>query len=157
MSMLPFDEDTDLIYNRNYKVCYYIDNKRIETGTFTNKLVNIDKTYFWFSSVEYGLAVVRQDMIVSMGCVDKPKKVSENCKTIYIHSFDEVNNFDIFDTYYELFKKSLSRQPTLIKANIKTLKNIFPEFKVRLDYYNEYHGCKIFVDNDLPTGKITIR
>ena len=69
MSMLPFEKDTDLVYNRNYKVCYYIDDKRIETGIFTNKLINIDNTYFWFSSVEYGLAVIRQDMVVYMGYI----------------------------------------------------------------------------------------
>ena len=104
MSMLPFEKDTDLIYNRNYKVCYYINDKRIETGTFTNKLVNIDNTYFWFSSIEYGLSVIRQDMVVYMGCIDEPKKVENNYKTIYFHSFSEVYNFDIFKTYYRMFE-----------------------------------------------------
>ena len=156
MSMLPFEKDTDLIYNRNYKVCYYKDDKRIETGTFTNKLVNIDKTYFWFSSIEYGLAVIKQDMIVYMGCVDEPKKVENICKTIYYHSFSEVYSFDIFKTYFDLFIKSVNRSPTLIKANIETLQNIFPEFMVKRFSYNIYHGCKMFVQNSLPIGKLLI-
>lgn len=71
MSM-TIKEDTDLVYNRNYKVCHYVDNKKISTNTFTNKLVNADGTHFWFSSIEYGLAVVRQDIIVYMGCIDEP-------------------------------------------------------------------------------------
>ena len=157
MSMLPFEKDTDLVYNRNYKVCYYIDDKRIETGIFTNKLINIDNTYFLFSSIEYGLAVIRQDMVVYMGCVDEPKKVEDNRKTIYIHSFDEVNNFDTFRTYYRMFENFFKRKPTLTKANIETLKNIFSEFEVKPFSYNLYCGCKIFVDNNLPIGKITIR
>ena len=74
MSM-TIKEDTDLIYNRNYKVCHYVDNKKISTNTFTNKLVNVDGAYFWFSSIENGLAVIKQDMVVYMGCVDESKKV----------------------------------------------------------------------------------
>ena len=157
MSMLPFEKDTDLVYNRNYKVCYYIDDKRIETGIFTNKLINIDNTYFWFSSVEYGLAVIRQDMVVYMGCIDEPKKIEDNCKTIYFHSFSEVCNFDIFKTYFDLFIKSVNRNPIVIKANIETLKNIFPEFTVKPFCYNLYRGWKMFTDNSLPIGKISIR
>ena len=156
MSMLPFEKDTDLIYNRNYKVCYFIDDKKIKTGTFTNKLVNIDNTYFWFSSIEYGLSVIRQDMVVYMGCIDEPKKVENNYKTIYFHSFSEVYNFDIFKTYYRMFENFFNKKPTLIKANIETLQNIFPEFMVKRFSYNIYHGCKMFVDNSLPIGKLLI-
>lgn len=157
MSMLPFKKDTDLVYNRNYKVCYYTDGSKDKIGIFTNKLINIDNTYFWFSSVEYGLSVVRQDMVVYMGCVDEPKKIEDNCKTIYYHSFSEVYNFNIFKTYFDLFIKSVNRNPIVIKANIKTLKNIFPEFEVRPFSYNLYRGCKIFVDNDLSVGTIAIK
>ena len=153
---MTIKEDTDLVYNRNYKVCHYV-NEKSSTNTFTNKLVNADGTYFWFSSVEYGLAVIRQDMIVYMGCIDEPKKVEDNRKTIYIHSFDEVNNFDTFRTYYRMFENFFKRKPTLTKANIETLKNIFSEFEVKPFSYNLYCGCKIFVDNNLPIGKITIR
>ena len=157
MSMLPFEKDTDLVYNRNYKVCYYTDGSKDKTGTFTNKLTNADNTYFWFSSVEYGLAVIRQDMVVYMGCIDEPKKIEDNCKTIYFHSFSEVCNFDIFKTYFDLFIKSVNRNPIVIKANIETLKNIFPEFTVKPFCYNLYRGCKMFTDNSLPIGKISIR
>ena len=80
---ISIKEDTDLIYNRNYKVCYYTDGRKDKMGTFTNKLTNADNTYFWFSSIEYGLTVIRQDMVVYMGCVDEPKKVEDNGKTIY--------------------------------------------------------------------------
>lgn len=154
---IAIKEDTDLVYNRSYKVCYYADGRKDKIGTFTNKLTNADNTYFWFSSVEYGLAVIRQDMVVYMGCVDEPKKIENICKTIYYYSFSEVYNFDIFKTYFDLFVKSVNRNPIVIKANIETLKNIFPEFTVKPLCYNLYRGCKMFTNNSLPIGKIFIR
>ena len=154
---ISIKEDTDLVYNRNYKVCYYTDGRKDKIGTFVNKLTNADNTHFWFSSIEHGLAVVRQDMIVYMGCIDEPKKIENNYKPIYFHSFDEVNNFDTFRTYYKMFEKFLNSKPTLIRANIETLKNIFPEFEIRPFSYNLYCGCKIFVDNNLTIGKILIK
>ena len=96
-------------------------------------------------------------MIGYMGCVDEPKKAENNYKTIYIHSFDEVNNFDTFKTYYKMFENSFNRKPILIKANLKTFKNIFPEFETRRFSYNLYCGCKMLVDDNLAIGKITIR
>ena len=102
---MTIKEDTDLVYNRNYKVCHYI-NEKSSTNTFTNKLVNADGTYFWFSSIEYGLAVIRQDMVVYMGCVDKPKKVEKqevNCFVIKIESFQKC-----IDVFIKVYKKTWS-------------------------------------------------
>ena len=32
MSMMSLKEDTDKVLERNYKVCYFIDDKKIKTG-----------------------------------------------------------------------------------------------------------------------------
>ena len=140
---ISIKEDTDLVYNRNYKVCYYTDGSKDKIGTFTNKLTNADNTYFWFSSVEYGLSVVRQDMIVYMGCVDEPKKVEKqevNCFVIKVESFQKC-----IDVFIKVYKK----EPFSAKANSLTLKNIFPNFRPTNGFIDYYNGIKLIIDNDI--------
>ena len=161
MSM-TIKEDTDLVYNRNYKVCYYIDDKRIETGIFTNKLINIDNTYFWFSSIEYGLAVIRQDMIVYMGCVDKSKKVEDkdtkiNHIILLLCSYDRNNALEELKSSVQYFKNLTSREPELIIGNIETLKYLFPKFTQKSMYKNMYNGIRLSVDNNFSFGVVEIR
>ena len=147
---ITIKEDTDLIYSRNYKVCHYVDNKKISTNTFTNKLVNADGTHFWFSSIENGLAVVRQDMIVWMGCMDEPKKVEKqevNCFVIKVESFQKC-----IDVFIKVYKK----EPISAKANSLTLKNIFPNFRPTNGFIDYYNGIKLIIDNDIEIGYIKI-
>lgn len=70
---LNIKEDTDLVLGRNYNVEYLDGRGRCQT--FNNTLNNVDGTYFWFSSKQDGLALVRQDRITFMYCTDKPRFV----------------------------------------------------------------------------------
>lgn len=157
MSMLPIKEDTDLVYNRNYKVCYYTDDMKIKTGTFINKLVNIDNTHFWFSSIENGLAVVRQDMIVSMGCVDEPKKVEEvgyfdiKFKEL-LRVFNDIENLNDFDLSIKIVEKTFRKYPFYVKANIVTFENIFPYLAPQNGYDSYYNGIRLIIDNGIKIG-----
>lgn len=157
MSMLPFEKDTDLVYNRNYKVCYYIDDKRIETGIFTNKLINIDNTYFWFSSIEYGLAVIRQDMVVYMGCVDEPKNVEKvgyfdiKFKEL-LRVFNDIENLNDFELSIKIVEKTFKKYPFYVKANIITFENIFSYFEHQNRYDTYYDGIKLIIDNSIKIG-----
>ena len=74
MSMMSLKADKDHIFDRKYKICYYTDYTKFKTGIFENTLVNVDDTYFWFSSLEFGLTVIRQDMVVYMGCIGSEVK-----------------------------------------------------------------------------------
>jgi hypothetical protein len=69
--MLKLNEDTDSVLGRRYNI-EYLDG-RGKCCTFNNRLVNIDSTYFWFSSKEDGLALVRQDRVTFMYCTDHPR------------------------------------------------------------------------------------
>lgn len=159
---ISIKEDTDLVYNRNYKVCYYTDGSKDKTGTFTNKLTNADNTYFWFSSVEYGLSVIRQDMIVYMGCVDKSKKVEDkdtkiNHIILLLCLYDRNNALEELKSSVQYFKNLTSKESELISGNIETLKYLFPNFKDSSRYCNMYNGIKLNVDNDFSFGVIKIR
>jgi hypothetical protein len=71
MSMLPIQEDKDKILGRKYNV-EFLDG-RGRPCTLNNTLVNVDNTYFWFSSKEDGLSIIKQDRVTFMYCTDKPK------------------------------------------------------------------------------------
>jgi len=70
---LSIQEDTENILGRKYNVEYKLGNDSIHI--FSNILTNVDGTYFWFSSLEDGLDVIRQDRIVTMICLDRNKKL----------------------------------------------------------------------------------
>ena len=156
MSMLPFEKDTDLVYNRNYKVCYYIDDKRIETGIFINKLINIDNTYFWFSSIEYGLAVIRQDMVVYMGCIDEFKKV-EKCPESMLFGLCKIDdaNTIIYDRVRD-FIEQMGREPKCIRGNINTLRDYLSYRNIH-GYKYEFFGIPIVVNDNLNYRIIELR
>lgn len=67
---LNLKEDIDNILGRRYNVEYLTGNGKC--ATFNNKLENVDGTYFWFSSKEDGLSLVRQDRVTFMYSTDKP-------------------------------------------------------------------------------------
>ena len=73
MSLL-IKEDTENILGRKYNVEYKVNNDSIHT--FSNVLTNVDGTYFWFSSLEDGLDIIRQDRIVTMICLERNKKLN---------------------------------------------------------------------------------
>ena len=160
MSM-TIKEDTDLVYNRNYKVCHYV-NEKSSTNTFTNKLVNADGTYFWFSSIENGLAVVRQDMIVYMGCVDEPKRAENedikiNRLILFLCSYDRNNALEELKNTVQNFKKETFKEPKLITGNIETLKYLFPKFIQKHTYKNMYNGIELSIDSNLPFCVVEIK
>jgi hypothetical protein len=66
---LNIKEDTNKVLCRRYNVEYLQGNGK--TATFNNVLENVDGEYFWFSSKEDGLALVRQDRVTFMYCTDK--------------------------------------------------------------------------------------
>lgn len=71
MSMLPIQEDKDKILGRKYNV-EFLDG-RSRPCTLNNTLDYVDNTYFWFSSKEDGLSIIKQDRVTFMYCTDKPK------------------------------------------------------------------------------------
>ena len=71
MSLL-IKEDTENILGRKYNVEYKVNNDSIHT--FSNILTNVDGTYFWFSSLEDGLDIIRQDRIVTIICLERNKQ-----------------------------------------------------------------------------------
>ena len=155
MSM-TIKDDLDLVYNRNYKVCYYTDEKKIKTGIFTNKLVNADGTYFWFSSIENGLSVVRQDMIVSMGCVDEPKRV-EKCPESMLFGLCKIDdaNTIIYDRVRD-FIEQMGREPKCIRGNINTLRDYLSYRNIH-GYKYEFFGIPIVVNDNLNYRIIELR
>jgi len=82
---LSIQEDTNNILGRKYNVEYKVNNDSIHT--FSNVLTNVDGNYFWFSSLEDGLDIVRQDKIVTMICLER-NKPSTKCVSNNIDSFD---------------------------------------------------------------------
>jgi len=81
---LNIKEDVENILGRKYNIEYKLNNDSIHT--FSNVLTNVDGTYFWFSSLEDGLDIIRQDRVVTMICLERNKpltKVNSN-----IDSFD---------------------------------------------------------------------
>lgn len=152
---ITIKEDTDLIYNRNYKVCHYVDNKKISTNTFTNKLVNADGTHFWFSSIENGLAVVRQDTIVWMGCIDEPKKVEKFPESMLftLCKVDDINTVT-YDRVND-FITQIGREPKCIKCNINTLRDYLSYRNIH-GYKYEFFGISIVVNNTLSYGMIEL-
>ena len=90
MSLL-IKEDSENILGRKYNVEYKINNDLIHT--FSNILTNVDGTYFWFSSLEDGLDIIRQDRIVTMICLERNKlltKVSNNIDFFDIAVYCEI-------------------------------------------------------------------
>ena len=77
MSLL-IQDDRDNILGKKYNVEYKLGNDSIHT--FSNVLTNVDSTYFWFSSLENGLDIIRQDRIVTMTCLERNyvKSISNN-------------------------------------------------------------------------------
>jgi hypothetical protein len=65
-------EDKDLLLGRRYNVEYELNNGKIHT--FSNILTNTDGKYFWFTSKEDGLDVVKQDTIRTMICLREKVK-----------------------------------------------------------------------------------
>ena len=84
MSLL-IKEDTENILGRKYNVEYKTNNDSIHT--FSNALTNVDGTYFWFSSLEDGLDIIRQDRVVTMICLER-NKPSTKCVSNNTNSFD---------------------------------------------------------------------
>ena len=83
---LNIKEDNNQILGRKYNVEYKSNNDSIHT--FSNVLANVDGTYFWFSSLEEGLDIVRQDRIMTMICLERNKSIDK------VPCNDEVNSFD---------------------------------------------------------------
>ena len=90
MSLL-IKEDTENILGRKYNVEYKVNNDSIHT--FSNILTNVDGTYFWFSSLEDGLDIIRQDRIVTMICLERNKKLNNNLCSIDKSVYCEVCGF----------------------------------------------------------------
>jgi len=67
---LNLKTDPDMVIGRKYNV-EFLDG-RGRCCTFNNTLWNVDGTYFWISSEENGMALVRQDRVTLMYCTDKP-------------------------------------------------------------------------------------
>jgi len=109
--MLKLNEDLDLVLNRNYNV-EYLDGRN-KCNTFNNKLVNIDSTYFWFSSKEKGLALVRQDRITFMYCTDKP--YSEE-PIMGFNSYMTRERINKINDYFKWRNKTFSIKDSLIKT-----------------------------------------
>lgn len=64
---LILKNDTNNILGRLYNVEYELGNGKIQT--LSNILENVDGVYFWFSSKENGLDIIRQDRIITMVCI----------------------------------------------------------------------------------------
>ena len=63
-------DDKDEILGRSYNVIYSVTrNEKEKLYQFSNILVNVGDGYFYFSSKEDGLDVVKQDFIISISCV----------------------------------------------------------------------------------------
>lgn len=60
------------ILGRLYNVEYELKNGKVQT--LSNILENVDGVYFWFSSKENGLDVIRQDRVITMVCSRENKK-----------------------------------------------------------------------------------
>lgn len=61
---LNIKTDENCVYNRLYNVEYELGNGKI--CTMSNILQNVDGKYFWFSSKERGMDIIRQDRIITM-------------------------------------------------------------------------------------------
>jgi len=70
---LSIQEDKENILGRKYNVEYKSNNDSIHT--FSNILTNVDGIYFWFSSLEDGLDIIRQDKIVTIICLERNMKL----------------------------------------------------------------------------------
>jgi len=108
-------EDTDKVLGRKYNVEYLDGRGRCQT--FNNTLANIDGTYFWFSSEQDGLALVKQDRVTFMYCTDRPNR--ENDTNFNSHISKERmarERATKIDDYYNWCKKNF----LLINAVIKT-------------------------------------
>lgn len=57
------------ILGRRYNVEYKLGNGKIQT--LSNILENVDSVYFWFSSPEDGMDIIKQDRIITMICLDR--------------------------------------------------------------------------------------
>lgn len=71
LSFNGYDKSSSAIGKR-YNVEYELGNERIQT--FSNVLENADGKYFWFCSEQDGMAVIRQDRVITMVCVEIKSK-----------------------------------------------------------------------------------
>ena len=74
LNLLP-DSEYNYVLGRSYNVEYELGNGK--RNTFSNILENADGVYFWFSSKENGLDVIRQDRIITMVCLREKKNFKE--------------------------------------------------------------------------------
>jgi len=64
------DKNDDCILGRRYKVEYVVENGNYRT--LNSKLMYVAGGYFWFSSKQDGLTLIKQELVNYMYCIDKP-------------------------------------------------------------------------------------
>ena len=113
---LQLKTDPDKVIGRKYNI-EYLDGRN-KPCTFSNTLWNVDGTYFWFSSEENGMALVRQDRVTFMYCIDKPRQKENDEKVNNANLISHMTRERIgkIDDCFKWRNKTFSIEESLIQT-----------------------------------------